>query len=156
MSGINKVILVGYINKDLQLRTLDGNVSVTSFVLSTSEVHFNKDGKKIEQTERHHVVMWRGLADVAVKCLSKGKLVYIEGKLRTRQFEDKEGNKKQITEIVAESFQLLGRRSDNIAQNTPVEMQNISEIQAEETVEMFKTEEQKLSFEFDDLTGDMN
>jgi single-strand DNA-binding protein len=111
MSGINKVILVGHLGKDPELRYLDGGVSVASFPLATSET-FNKDGRKVEQTEWHNIVMWRGLADVAAKYLQKGKLVYIEGKLRTRTFEDKEGNKKYTTEIIAENFTLLGRKTD--------------------------------------------
>ncbi len=111
MSGINKVILVGHLGKDPEIRHLDGNVSVASFPLATSET-YNKDGKKIEQTEWHNIVMWRGLADVASKYLQKGKLVYIEGKLRTRSFEDKEGHKKYTTEVVAENFTMLGRKSD--------------------------------------------
>lgn len=111
MSGINKVILVGHLGKDPEIRYLEGGVSVTSFPLATSE-SFNKDGRKVEQTEWHNIVMWRGLADVAAKYLQKGKLVYIEGKLRTRSFEDKEGLKKYTTEIVAENFTLLGRKSD--------------------------------------------
>jgi single-strand DNA-binding protein len=111
MSGINKVILVGHLGKDPEVRHLDGNVTVASFPLATSET-YNKDGKRIEQTEWHNIVMWRGLADVASKYLQKGKLVYIEGKLRTRSFEDKEGHKKYTTEIVAENFTMLGRKSD--------------------------------------------
>jgi single-strand DNA-binding protein len=111
MSGINKVILVGHLGKDPELRTLEGGVSVTSFPLATSET-FNKDGQRVEQTEWHNIVMWRGLADLAGKFLQKGKLVYIEGKLRTRSFEDKEGIKKYTTEVVAENFTMLGRKSD--------------------------------------------
>lgn len=111
MSGINKVILVGHLGKDPEVRHLDGGVTVASFPLATSE-SFNKDGKKVEQTEWHNIVMWRGLADIASKYLQKGKLVYIEGKLRTRSFEDKEGHKKYTTEIVAENFTMLGRKSD--------------------------------------------
>lgn len=111
MSGINKVILVGHLGKDPEARQLDGGVSVVSFPLATSET-FNKDGRKVEQTEWHNIVMWRGLADVAAKFLHKGKLVYIEGKLRTRSFEDKEGIKKYTTEVVAENFTLLGRKTD--------------------------------------------
>jgi single-strand DNA-binding protein len=111
MSGINKVILVGHLGKDPEARTLEGGVSVVSFPLATSET-FNKDGRKVEQTEWHNIVMWRGLADVAAKFLQKGKLVYIEGKLRTRSFEDKEGVKKYTTEVVAENFTLLGRKTD--------------------------------------------
>jgi len=111
MSGINKVILVGHLGKDPDIRYLEGGVSVVSFPLATSET-FNKDGRKVEQTEWHNIVMWRGLADVAAKFLQKGKLVYIEGKLRTRSFEDKEGNKKYTTEVVAENFTMLGRKTD--------------------------------------------
>ena len=111
MSGINKVILVGHLGKDPEVRHLDGGVTVASFPLATSET-YNKDGRKIEQTEWHNIVMWRGLADIASKYLQKGKLVYIEGKLRTRSFEDKEGHKKYTTEVVAENFTMLGRKSD--------------------------------------------
>jgi single-strand DNA-binding protein len=111
MSGINKVILVGHLGKDPEVRQLEGGVSVASFPLATSET-FNKDGKKIEQTEWHNIVLWRSLADVAAKFLQKGKLVYIEGKLRTRSFEDKEGIKKYTTEVVAENFTMLGRKTD--------------------------------------------
>lgn len=111
MSGINKVILVGHLGKDPEVRHLDGGVTVASFPLATSET-YNKDGRKIEQTEWHNIVMWRGLADIASKYLQKGKLVYIEGKLRTRHFEDKEGHKKYTTEIVAENFTMLGRKTD--------------------------------------------
>jgi len=111
MSGINKVILVGHLGKNPDIRYLEGGVSVASFPLATSET-FNKDGRKIEQTEWHNIVMWRGLADVAAKFLQKGKLVYIEGKLRTRSFEDKDGNKKYTTEVVAENFTMLGRKTD--------------------------------------------
>jgi single-strand DNA-binding protein len=112
MSGINKVILVGHLGKDPELRHLDGGVKVASFPLATSET-YNKDGKKVEQTEWHNIVMWRGLADIAEKFLVKGKLVYIEGKLRTRSWDDKDGNKRYQTEIVADNFTMLGRKSDN-------------------------------------------
>ncbi|MEO8885702.1 MAG: single-stranded DNA-binding protein [Mucilaginibacter sp.] len=111
MSGINKVILVGHLGKDPEVRYLEGGVSVASFPLATTET-YNKDGRKVEQTEWHNIVLWRSLADVAAKFLQKGKLVYIEGKLRTRSFEDKEGVKKYTTEIVAENFTMLGRKTD--------------------------------------------
>jgi single-strand DNA-binding protein len=118
MSGINKVILVGHLGKDPEVRHLEGGVAVASFPLATSET-FNKDGRKVEQTEWHNIVMWRGLADVAAKYLQKGKLVYIEGKLRTRSFEDKEGIKKYTTEVVAENFTMLGRKTDFEAEAAP-------------------------------------
>ncbi|MFD1256844.1 single-stranded DNA-binding protein [Mucilaginibacter terrae] len=116
MSGINKVILVGHLDKDPEVRYLEGGVSVASFPLATSE-SFNKDGRKVEQTEWHNIVMWRGLADVAAKYLQKGKLVYIEGKLRTRSFEDKSGIRKYTTEVVAENFTVLGRKTDFESEN---------------------------------------
>ncbi|MVZ66539.1 single-stranded DNA-binding protein [Sphingobacterium sp. DK4209] len=130
MSGVNKVILVGHLGKDPEIRYLEGNVSVASFPLATSET-FSKDGKRIEQTEWHNIVLWRGLADVAVKYLSKGKLVYIEGKLRTRSYEDKEGIRRYTTEIVAESFNLLGRRSDFEPQNPQGTSTNASTVEVE-------------------------
>lgn len=116
MSGVNKVILVGHLGKDPEVRYLEGNVTVASFPLATTDT-YNKDGKRVEQTEWHNIVMWRGLADVASKYLHKGRLVYIEGKLRTRNYEDKEGIRRYITEVVVDNFTLLGRKSDFEAQS---------------------------------------
>lgn len=143
MSGINKVILVGHLGKDPEVRHLDGNVTVASFPLATSET-YNKDGKRIEQTEWHNIVMWRGLADIASKYLQKGKLVYIEGKLRTRSFEDKEGHKKYTTEVVAENFTLLGRKSDFEAGTTPENSSN-------STSKVIEPEDYTLGGDADDL-----
>jgi single-strand DNA-binding protein len=135
MSGINKVILVGHLGKDPEVRYLDGGVTVASFPLATSET-YTKDGRKIEQTEWHNIVMWRGLADTAAKFLKKGKLIYIEGKLRTRSFEDREGHKKYSTEIVAENFTMLGRKTDfDSEQNEPSKLsktENSTEIASED------------------------
>ncbi|MGI4728738.1 MAG: single-stranded DNA-binding protein [Janthinobacterium lividum] len=111
MSGINKVILVGHLGKDPEYRHLEDGVAVASFPLATSEIVL-KDGKRSELTEWHNIVLWRGLADIAQQMLNKGKLVYIEGKLKTRSFESREGVKKYTTEIVAENFKLLGRKTD--------------------------------------------
>lgn len=124
MSGVNKVILVGHLGKDPEIRHLDGGVSVTSFPLATSET-YTKDGRKIEQTEWHNIVMWRGLADVGAKYLKKGKLVYIEGKLRTRSFEDKEGIKRYSTEVVAENFTMLGKKEDSDEGSSNAPAQNV-------------------------------
>lgn len=111
MASVNKVILVGHLGKDPEIRYLENNVSVCSFPFATSET-YTKDGARIKHTEWHNIVMWRNLADSAVKYLQKGKLVYIEGRLRTRNYEDKEGTRRYITEIVGDSFKLLGRPSD--------------------------------------------
>ena len=111
MSGVNKVVLVGHIGADPELRKLTGDVSVTSFSLATSEV-IKKKGVRVEQTDWHQIIMWRTLADVAVKLLKKGKLVFIEGKLKTRSYEDKDGVHRYSTEVVADNFTVLGRPSD--------------------------------------------
>ncbi len=111
MPGINKVILVGHLGKDPYLRLLENNIPVASFPLATSET-FAKNGVKEEQTEWHNIVLWRGLAEASAKILKKGQLIYLEGKLRTRSFEDKDGVKRYTTEIVADSFNVLGRNSD--------------------------------------------
>ena len=111
MSGVNKVILVGHLGRDPEVRHLEGGNTVVKFTLATSET-YTKDGRRVEQTEWHNIVVWRGLADIAARYLQKGKLVYIEGKLRTRSYEDKEGSKRYLTEVVADTFTMLGRKSD--------------------------------------------
>ena len=151
MSGINKVILVGHLGKDPEVRHLEGNVTVASFPLATSEL-YNKDGRKVEQTEWHNIVMWRGLAEVAAKYLFKGKLVYIEGKLRTRTYEDKEGIRRYTTEVVAENFTLLGRRSDFEPTNNPNTASNTTTSTSEQTTK--KTEEGSAEVDFKEHEGE--
>ena len=112
MSGVNKVILVGHLGKDPEVRHLENGVNVASFSLATTETITNKNGEKQDLTEWHNIVVWRGLADVAEKYLKKGKQVYVEGKIRTRSWDDKEGVKRYTTEIVADSFTMLGKKED--------------------------------------------
>jgi single-strand DNA-binding protein len=107
MLGVNKVILVGHLGKDPEIKYLEGNIAKVSFSLATSESYKDKSGNKVEHTEWHNIVMWRGLAENAEKMLKKGTLVYLEGKLQTRNWLDKEGLKKNMTEVLAESFTLL-------------------------------------------------
>lgn len=107
MSGVNKVILVGHVGKDPEVRYLEGGVAVARLPLATSETYKNKEGQKTEQTEWHNIVLWRGLAEITEKYVRKGKLLYIEGKIRTRSYGD-ENNKKYITEIIADSMTMLG------------------------------------------------
>lgn len=153
MSGINKVILVGHLGKDPEVRHLEGNVSVASFPLATSEM-YNKDGRRVEQTEWHNIVMWRGLADVAGKYLFKGKLVYIEGKLRTRTYEDKEGIRRYTTEVVADNFTLLGRRSDFETPGHPNVAQDPTEQPADRDHSAEKDESGNTSVDFKENVGD--
>ncbi len=110
--SINKAILVGNVGKDPEVRYLEGGASVASFSLATTEVYKNKNGEKVSQTEWHNIVAWRHLADLAEKYITKGRQLYIEGKITNRSWEDKEGNKRYTSEIVANTIQLLGRKSD--------------------------------------------
>ncbi|MGO1244139.1 MAG: single-stranded DNA-binding protein [Sphingobacterium sp.] len=138
MASVNKVILVGHLGKDPEVRYLDGNVTVCSFSLATSE-NYNKDGARVQHTEWHNIVMWRTLAEMAVKYLKKGKLIYIEGHLRTRNFEDRDGNRRFVTEIVGESFKLLGRPSDfNPPAKEPTETQNTDEADKNQDVDFLE------------------
>ena len=113
MAGVNRVILIGNLGKDPEIRNLEGGAKKASFSLATSESYKGKNGEKIEQTEWHNIVLWRGLADIAESYLKKGNTVYIEGKIKTRDYTDKDGNKRYITEIVADNLQMLGGRKDS-------------------------------------------
>lgn len=110
MAGVNKVILIGNLGRDPELKYLEGNVARANFSLATSDSYKDKNGNRVDQTEWHNIVMWRGLAESAEKYLKKGTQVYIEGKLQTRQWNDKDGHKRNTTEIVAESYVILQRR----------------------------------------------
>ena len=110
MSGVNKVILVGRLGKDPEVRNLDNGATVANFTIATSESYKDKTtGEKKEITEWHNIVLWRGLAEISQKYLHKGDLVYIEGKLRTRSWE-KEGITRYTTEVVADNMTMLGSR----------------------------------------------
>lgn len=112
MSGVNKVILIGNLGKDPELKYLDGNIAKLSFSLATTEIYKDNAGNQAEHTEWHNIVLWRYNAENAAKSLKKGTQVYIEGKLQTRQWVDKQGHKKNITEIIGESFLVLQRKEN--------------------------------------------
>lgn len=107
MAGVNKVILVGNLGKDPEMRRLDGGVARVNFSLATSEYYKDKEGNRIEQTEWHNIVMWRAIAESAERILKKGYTIYLEGKIQTRKWQDKEGQQRTTTEIVTETFQLV-------------------------------------------------
>ena len=110
MSGVNKVILVGRLGKEPEVRNLDNGALVANFSIATSESYKDKTtGEKKEVTEWHNIVLWRGLAEIAQKYVHKGDLVYIEGKLRTRSWE-KDGVTRYTTEVVADNMTMLGSR----------------------------------------------
>lgn len=117
MAGsVNKVILIGNLGKDPEVRHLENGATVANFPLATSESYTDRNtGQKIENTDWHDIVVWRGLADVVEKYVRKGHKVYIEGKLKKRSWQDKEGNTRYTTEVVADELTMLSRPDDNQA-----------------------------------------
>ncbi|MEX1202638.1 MAG: single-stranded DNA-binding protein [Ferruginibacter sp.] len=113
MRGVNRVMLIGNLGKDPDIQFLEGNIAVAKFSLATTETYKDRSGKLISQTEWHTVVLWRGLAELAQKYLHRGSLVYIEGRLQTRSWEDKEGNKKFATEVVGDNLIMLDKRNES-------------------------------------------
>ena len=111
MAGVNKVILIGNLGKDPEITNIGNDVKKAAFSLATSESYKNKDGNKVEQTEWHNIIVWRGLADVAEKYLHKGSKIYVEGKIKYRSYDDKDGNKRYITEITGDTFTMLDGRT---------------------------------------------
>ena len=112
--SVNKVILIGNVGKDPEIRHIEANnVSVAKFPLATSETYKNKNGERITNTEWHNIVMWRFQAEFAEKYIKKGMQIFVEGKITSRSYDDKDGNKRYITEIIADNVRLLGRRENN-------------------------------------------
>lgn len=120
---INKVILVGRLGKDPEVRHLEGGAVVANFTMATSQSYRDRNsGERKEITDWHDIVLWRGLAEVAEKYLKKGNLIYVEGKLKTRSWEDKDGNTRYTTEVVGDNMTMLGgNKSDVTPQNTESE-----------------------------------
>jgi single-strand DNA-binding protein len=111
MAGINKVILIGHLGRDPEVRYTPDGTAVANFTMATSEKWKDKGtGEKKERTEWHRIVAWRRLGEICGEYLSKGRQVYIEGSLQTREWQDQDGNKRWTTEIVAQNMQMLGSR----------------------------------------------
>jgi single-strand DNA-binding protein len=108
MASVNKVILVGNLGRDPEIRYTPSGQAVANFTLATSENFTNREGKREERTEWHRIVVWGKTAELCTQYLAKGRSVYIEGRLQTREWEDKEGQKRRTTEVVAQSVQFLG------------------------------------------------
>lgn len=113
MRGVNKVTLIGNVGKDPEIQILEGNLVVAKFPLATTENHKDKNGNTVSHTEWHNVVLWRGLAELAQKFLHKGSMIYVEGRIRYRNWEDKDKVKRSSTEIVADNFVMLDKRKEN-------------------------------------------
>ena len=117
MRGVNRVVLIGNLGKDPDLQYLEGNIAVAKFPLATTETYKDKNGTLVSQTEWHTVVLWRGLAELAQKYLHKGSLVFIEGRIKTRNWEDKDKNKRFSTEIIGDNLVMLDKRKEQNENN---------------------------------------
>ena len=114
--SLNKAMLIGNVGRDPEVRYLDGSsgqAKVATFTLATTERYRDRNGETRENTEWHNIVAWRNTADVVERFVKKGTQVYIEGRIRTRSWDDQSGNKRYTTEIIADTLQLLGKKSDN-------------------------------------------
>ncbi|HEX8547867.1 MAG TPA: single-stranded DNA-binding protein [Cytophagaceae bacterium] len=112
MAGVNKVILVGHLGKDPEIRALESGRKVANFTLATTESYKDKNGERVDSTEWHNISFWGPIADVIEKYLKKGSQIYVEGKIRTRSYEDKDKVKKYVTEIVGNTMTMLGKPGD--------------------------------------------
>jgi single-strand DNA-binding protein len=115
MSGVNKAILIGHLGADPELRQTQSGTAVATFNVATTERYNDRNGERQERTEWHRIVAWARLAEICNQYLKKGKQVYIEGRIQTRQWEDQSGNKRYTTEIVAQNMTMLGRAGDSSA-----------------------------------------
>jgi single-strand DNA-binding protein len=124
MASVNKAIVLGNLGKDPEVRFLPNGDAVCNFSLATTESWKDKDGQKLDKTEWHNVVLFRKLAEIAGEYLKKGRPVYIEGRLQTRKWKDKEGADRYTTEIVADQMQMLGSKEEaREAPKAPAETQ---------------------------------
>jgi single-strand DNA-binding protein len=117
--SVNKVILVGNVGKDPEVKHLESNVSVANFPLATSETYTNKNGEKVTTTEWHNIVCWRNQATLAENYIRKGSQIYIDGRIRTRSYDAQDGSKRYVTEIYADTIQLLGKKADGTGHEGP-------------------------------------
>lgn len=117
--GLNKVLLIGRLGGDPEIRYTTNGTAVANFNVATNETWTNKEGEKGERTEWHKIVVWGKQAELCGEYLSKGRQVFIEGRLQTRSYEDKEGKKRYITEVRADSVQFLDSRSERMAGASP-------------------------------------
>lgn len=118
-NSVNKVILVGNLGKDPEIRMLESGTKVATFSMATTEKFKDKvTGEQRSQTDWHNIVMWRNMAELAEKYLRKGMQIYLEGKLRTRSWQDKDGNNRYTTEVVAESMVMMSRGGDGSSSTT--------------------------------------
>ena len=147
MAGVNKVILIGNLGRDPEIRQLESGAKVATFSLATTETYKSKEGNKVEQTEWHNIVVWRGQAEIAEKYIKTGKQLYVEGKLRTNVYEDKDtGVKKYFTEVYCLNFRLLGSIGESGTSPQRVEHKQDGQSIANETEPSMPEPEDDLPF----------
>jgi single-strand DNA-binding protein len=146
MSGVNKVILIGNLGSDPQVRYTPSGQAVANFNIATTERFNNKAGEREERTEWHRIVAWGKLAEICQQYLKKGKQVYIEGRLQTRQWEDQQGQKRSTTEIVAQTMQMLGRAGEGVGGGGGGEFASQENFQSEPAPQTAGTTDDDLPF----------
>ncbi len=129
--SVNRVTLLGNLGHDPELKHTSGGIAVTTLSLATNEVWKDNDGNQQERTEWHRVVMWRKQAEIAREYLKKGSKVYVEGKLQTRSWEDKDGVKRYVTEIIADAFTMLDGKQAEVSQSSPPDIQATPQAETE-------------------------
>lgn len=117
--SVNKCFLIGRVGKAVEVKEKDNGVKVATFTLATTEYYKDRDGNRKENTEWHNIVAWKGTAEIAEKYVQKGMQVFIEGKIRTRSWDDQNGNKRYVTEIIADNIQMLGSKGESQQTATP-------------------------------------
>ncbi|MFN8437059.1 MAG: single-stranded DNA-binding protein [Cytophagales bacterium] len=113
MKGLNKVTLIGNLGKDPEISTLEGDITLAKFTLATNESYKDQNGNTQTITDWHNIVAWRNMAEKVGKYLHKGSHIYMEGKIKTRSYEDKDGTKRYVTEIIADSFIMLDKSTSS-------------------------------------------
>jgi single-strand DNA-binding protein len=137
MAGINKVILIGNLGKDPETFTFENGNKKVSFSLATTESFKNREGARVDRTEWHNIVIYRGLADVAAQYLKKGQTIYLEGSIRTRSYDNSEGRKVYVTEIEGNTMTMLGGKKVEGDVSTPLnDRRTLSEAEVSESADL--------------------
>ena len=147
MAGsVNKVILIGNLGKDPEVRYLEGGTAVATFSIATSETYKNRNGELTTTTDWHNVVVWRKLAEITEKYLKKGNKVYVEGKLKTRSWQDQDGNTRYTTEVVADNLTMLGGRKEESSGHAESKQAEANSAKEQNPMSVADNEEDDLPF----------
>ena len=152
-ASLNKVTLIGNLGKDPEVRHLESGASVANFSMATTETYKNRNGEKVSQTEWHNIVLWRGLAEISEKYLKKGDKIYIEGRIRTRSWQDKDDNTRYSTEIVGDNMIMLGG-NNNEKTYSSTNTSSTQELKTESSENQESSEINKSSLSDSDLTSE--